>query len=72
MLSGSLEGKVHEDRGFVLFTKEPPGSGKKIGAHYLFVERTNKKNKKWQKMNENNAKSGLLKEPVGKKLISQD
>lgn len=55
-----------------MFTKEPPGSGKKIGAHYLFVERTNEKNKKWQKMNENNAKSGLLKEPVGKKLISQD
>ena len=45
---------------------------KKISAHYLFVERKNKKNKKWQKMNENNAKSGLLKEPVGKKLISQD
>lgn len=52
--------------------RNPQGLAKKIGAHYLFVERTNEKNKKWQKMNENNAKSGLLKEPVGKKLISQD
>lgn len=52
--------------------RNPQCLAKKISAHYLFVERKNKKNKKWQKMNENNAKSGLLKEPVGKKLISQD
>lgn len=45
------EGKLHEDRGFVLFTKE-------WGAHEVFVERTNEKNKKWQRMKEDSAKSG--------------